>query len=242
MSMIIRTNKGEEIIVDDEDFPLASQYTWHVGSTGYVKTSKKGVSLSLSKLILGKTNRSRTFYRNGNKLDCRKENLDSGTETNRFENGDLIVIHKGESIRVMIDPEDLPAVSMHTWFITDRGYVRCKIRGKNVSLHRFVLGVTERKDKMVVDHKDRDILNCRKSNLRLVSSTQNNFNQKVACDNTSGTKGVRITSDGRSWEAKFQYEGKFKRAYFSIEKYGSETARELALKARKKFESEVHLG
>ena len=67
-------------------------------------------------------------------------------------------------------------------------------------LHRLILGVTDPKIK--IDHEDHDGLNCRRYNLRVATSLQNQQNMLKRCDNTSGFKGVRKSSNGKKWTAR----------------------------------------
>lgn len=39
-------------IVDDEDYPLLSRYSWHLDHKGYVKTSAFGTTVKLHRFIL----------------------------------------------------------------------------------------------------------------------------------------------------------------------------------------------
>jgi hypothetical protein len=56
----------------------------------------------------------------------------------------------------------------------------------------------------VIDHIDRDPLNCRRDNLRLATRSQNNANQAPRKDNTSGFKGVCWSRNVRAWQAQLQ--------------------------------------
>ena len=47
---------------------------------------------------------------------------------------------------------------------------------------------------MEIDHKDENKLNNQRYNLRLATHSQNMINKKIRKDNTSGYKGVHITS------------------------------------------------
>jgi hypothetical protein len=49
----------------------------------------------------------------------------------------------------------------------------------------------------MVDHKNRNTLDCRRSNLRLATNEQNHANIKLPENNTSGVKGVYIKLDGK---------------------------------------------
>lgn len=62
-------------------------------------------------------------------------------------------------------------------------------------LHRAVMGVNDHKVK--VDHKDHDGLNCRRTNLRIATNSQNMMNRRGANrDSKTGVRGVTF-QDGK---------------------------------------------
>src|ERR1700743_736212 len=71
-------------------------------------------------------------------------------------------------------------------------FVSCR----HVCLHKFIMNKHCNPD-VIVDHKNRDIFNCRKENLRIATRSQNNCNTKKRKDNTSGFRGVGFRRD--SW-------------------------------------------
>lgn len=56
-------------------------------------------------------------------------------------------------------------------------------------------------NKPIVDHIDNNPLNNNLSNLRWASNSENNFNQKLSKNNTSGFKGVRWNKRNQRWIA-----------------------------------------
>ena len=233
------TKKNEVILVDDEDYDIVKEFTWYVSSTGYVVASRKGENYTLARLLLGIQSGTRIFYINGNKLDNRRVNLRLNVVVNIYPEPGILQIHTGERIVIVLfDVDDTDLVKRYTWSVTDRGYVRAKIRGKNTSMHRFILGLTE-VDEGVVDHLDRNQLNNRRSNLRHTTQTENNLNRKVDCRNTSGVAGVFRSSDGKNWTAKFKYAGNVRQKRFSIAKYGDQEAFRMAVEYRRQVEQEL---
>jgi hypothetical protein len=72
------------------------------------------------------------------------------------------------------------------------GYMRCKIKGKPLLLHRVIYAMFngDRLPDHDVDHIDRDKTNNRIENLRPATRGQNVVNSRVRSDNPYGYKGV----------------------------------------------------
>ena len=94
-----------------------------------------------------------------------------------------IVLHsKGEDYTVLIDEEDFHKVSKYTWHINH--HHKCslkyceaniKIDGKKtaISIHRLIMGL-DYGDKQMINHKDGNGLNNKKSNLEICDAMYNN--------------------------------------------------------------------
>ena len=97
------------------------------------------------------------------------------------------VTSKESYVKFKIDKEDLEKVKSRQWFSASNGYyIACQviIHGdrKMVYLHNFVMNrfiFPGRGSKESIDHINRDGLDNRKENLRLVTQRQQNFNQKT---------------------------------------------------------------
>lgn len=92
----------------------------------------------------------------------------------------------------LIDAEDAERVNQFEWKVrrsrsTYYGYRPIYANGKQsaVQLHRFILNAP---DGVEVDHKNRNGLDCRKANLRLVTPSLNRQNSPPR--NSTGLKGV----------------------------------------------------
>ena len=79
---IITTRKGEEILVDQDDFDRYSKYTWFINSNGYAQRNEPRCNgrrnmPNMHREVLGLRygDGSIVDHVNGNKLDNRKENL-----------------------------------------------------------------------------------------------------------------------------------------------------------------------
>jgi hypothetical protein len=106
------------------------------------------------------------------------------------EMGDHIcgtVLHNGNPLNFKFDKEDLEKIKTRNWSaVTGGKYIGCCIIIENVRktlyLHNFVMNrliFPGRGAKESIDHINRDGLDNRKENLRLVSQTQQNINQKT---------------------------------------------------------------
>ena len=93
----------------------------------------------------------------------------------------------------------------NTWYATRND----RIDGKktSISMHRQILGL-ERGDGKIADHVNRNGLDNRRSNLRIVSPTENNRNHGGHKHNTSGHNGVSWNNNHQRWEAYLQTDGK----------------------------------
>lgn len=82
----------------------------------------------------------------------------------------------------LVDEADWPRLRQHSWFAMkdqnkrDCYYARAKIKRRSVSLHRFILGVTDAEVR--VDHINNDTLDCRRSNLRRADKWQSAQNRR----------------------------------------------------------------
>lgn len=124
--------------------------------------------------------------------------------------GDLTFLElynrKGECVaEVIIDTEDLEKVAEKKWHLNGHGrvYTNDKARGY-LDLSYFILNLIPEYG-MEIDHKDRDTLNYRKSNLRFCTHADNSRNQGKRSDNTSGFKGVSWRKANGKWVSQISF-------------------------------------
>jgi hypothetical protein len=110
------------------------------------------------------------------------------------ENTTAVIIksNKYGILECLVDSEDLPRVSAFTtWGVGSSRipyiYSHVPNSGK-IAIHQLILSFPEG---LVVDHINGDVLDNRKSNLRICSSKDNSRNRKLSRNSSSGYKGVR---------------------------------------------------
>lgn len=80
----------------------------------------------------------------------------------------------GSHSKILVDVEDYPLVVHHKWYYDD-GYAYAHIDGRKVRMHRYVM--QENNPEVVIDHRNGDRSDNRKSNLRRYSLTENANNR-----------------------------------------------------------------
>ena len=107
----------------------------------------------------------------------------------------LYDINNEECARTMIDLDDVDKVKDIKWCLSGEGYAGNSHNKSIGLLHRFIMNCP---DGMIVDHWNHNKLDNRKSNLRICTNLENNWNQETYRNNTSGFKGVHCQEkDGR---------------------------------------------
>jgi hypothetical protein len=106
----------------------------------------------------------------------------------------------------LVDDEDFDRVNAHKWHVHfksvgARPYAQHSYRENGVNhtidMHRFILD-----SEIEVDHKDHNGLNCQRYNLRKATESQNQHNQPLRKNNTSGHKGVSWKKDAGKWQVR----------------------------------------
>jgi len=97
----------------------------------------------------------------------------------------VIKMKGGKACR--ISAECFEKVWPYTWCVEGTGYVMSRTSGRAVKLHRLIMNARKGE---YVDHIDGDRLNNTLENLRICRKQQNEFNQKIRRDNSTGYKGV----------------------------------------------------
>lgn len=133
---------------------------------------------------------------------------------------------------MLLDDEDYAYLRDKTIYYTKGAYPSFNHKGSREYVHRFVTNVPQHK---IIDHENMDILDNRKSNLRITNHTNNKGNiKKYDLDNpTSKYKGVTFDKANRNWVARVVYKGEvYYRGRYSREE---SAARAYNYYARKAF-------
>ena len=192
-------------------------------------------------------------YRNGNKFDLRRENLEL-IQKNIYcvdpNNPDITLLHIQSSINaagstiVRIDTKFAEKISKYLWRVKDDNYIHSSGRN-NTGCHKlhhmvFCLAGGKIDLDLVIDHIDRNKLNNCAINLRQVTVTVNNRNRNFKRRSSSGVIGVY--KHHNTWAVSIpniDIPGKSIQFEYSINTYGYDGALELAIKKRKDWETKL---
>ena len=145
--------------------------------------------------------------------------------------------NKGEEI--YFDLEDYDKIKDHCWYIDNDGYARTNIILENKQrtmwlMHSLIMETIDDPFHMPDHIHGKESRNDnRKSNLRIANKTQNNINQPIRKDNTSGVKGVDWDKQYKKWKVRIQVNHK-RILVGRFENF------EDAVNARKKAEEKYH--
>lgn len=118
--------------------------------------------------------------------------------------GNVAYVPLTRGCEAIIDAEDAERVGQWNWYYGTK-YVhrtdRSSGKQKTVKLHRYLMGEPD----CLVDHKNGNRLDNRKSELRLATKTQNGANSKMPTRNKSGFKGAHWHKVTNKWRAQIRH-------------------------------------
>lgn len=91
----------------------------------------------------------------------------------------------------IVDDDDFEELSKFKWHYTKKyagRSVKCGSKWKAIKMHRVI---SKCPDHLQTDHRNRNTLDNRKSNLRICKPSQNGQNQKLRVNSSTGFKGVK---------------------------------------------------
>ena len=231
----LQLTQGKTVLLDDKDFKRFGNKKWFVQKV-YDKfyatrkdiTDGKAKVTYLHRLVAGAKKDARVSFINGNSLDCTFNNLKVATFSERYDKSDKSWVKLATGEKVMIDEEDWEQVIKYNW-CKSAGYASTRLimNGKKtvILMHRLILGLVEG-DGRQVDHIDHNVLNNKKENLRLCTTSQNAANKiSVGVPKTSKYKGVSWNRRDERWAAAIQVEKKG----YSLGRYDTDNLANLAV-------------
>lgn len=127
---------------------------------------------------------------------------------NRYDlTGSYGICYLSDNSKCLFDKEDYNKIKNYTWCKTGKeGYVSTRITDSNgnnmqIQMHRLIMSAP---DGTEVDHIHHNTLDNRKSELRVVTKSQNQMNRRISSNNSSGTTGVYYCKNAQKWRATIQ--------------------------------------
>ena len=120
-----------------------------------------------------------------------------------FEDVRYIPLTQGKF--AIVDAEDYDWLSQYKWYASKQGtsFYACRVKGSTtVSMHREIMKAPKG---LMCDHKNHNSLDNRKSNLRLCTRAQNQYNKCAKKNCLSRYKGVILRRDCRKWSARIGF-------------------------------------
>ncbi|MGA2172051.1 MAG: AP2 domain-containing protein [Sedimentisphaerales bacterium] len=122
-------------------------------------------------------------------------------------------IYLGEGEWTIVETGDYYQLGDLNWYLNGTGWNLYAVRNKKVGpkrtkmvyLHREIMN---HPDKLLVDHRNRNSLDNRRSNLRLATHAQNIHNREKRKNTVSRFIGVTLNKRGGKWYARIRSKGK----------------------------------
>jgi hypothetical protein len=116
-----------------------------------------------------------------------------------------------QGMKALVDDEDYEFLNTFKWCANKIGstfYAATGLAdGRVFHMHSLILQKTSGYE---IDHINRNGLDNRRSNIRLVTRSDNNRNSKIRSDNTTGVKGVYYNKTNNNWYARIAVNKKWK--------------------------------
>lgn len=188
------------------------------------------VSVNISQLVYGHTKscgclqREKVLTLNQNKKKYNRYDLET------YSYG--VCFSSNTEQEILFDKEDFDLINKYCWRIDANGYVVTSAKNEStgkynkiIKLHRFLMQCPQEN---VVDHKNTNKLDNRKSNLRICKQSDNTKNHNLYKTNKSGISGVIWDKKNNNW-----------RVRIGDVNIGSFRKLDEAIKARKEAEEKI---
>lgn len=143
------------------------------------------------------------------KLKITQQNLKKFNEYFEVDEDTICGISSSkDKSKFYISKIDYNLVKNNNWRTNNYGYIYTTVERKSFTIQSLILDSPKEK----IDHIDRNKLNNKRENLRLVSNKENGRNISKSFDNTSGFIGVCearfLVKEGQMWRARINADGK----------------------------------
>ena len=124
-------------------------------------------------------------------------------------NGNVVIVDlPGTDKKMLCDLEDWETLGEYSWRLSNQGYATTNIPAKDgapkkswVRAHTLI--IEKPSEGFMTDHINRNKLDNRKSNLRIVSARENILNRNIFEKNKYGIRGVQLLKNrNKKWTAK----------------------------------------
>ena len=138
---------------------------------------------------------------------------------------------------MLCDPDDWNRLKQYCWFLARNGYATTNVPDGDMIKPTFHANIIDCDDSHLRDHINRNRLDNRKENLRVVSHETNTRNTGLSKNSTTGYKGVTVSRNRKKFIAQITvnykniYLGRFDTA---------EEAYEARIRAEEKYYGEVY--
>ena len=120
---------------------------------------------------------------------------------------EIIIISKGKQYPSLVDQEDLELVRHFSWSLHSKGYAVAYKDGKQILMHRLILGVIDNPE-IEVDHRFHNRLDNRRSKIRPCTHSENLQNSRKIKKGSCALKGVY--RDQNKWHAQIMIDDRVK--------------------------------
>lgn len=101
---------------------------------------------------------------------------------------------RGNGKSVIVDDDDYEKYNHLRWHLSDTGYAVRRANGETIRIHRLIMDCPEG---LVIDHLNGDKLDCRKSNMRVCTQSEN-------IKNRHGAKGYCYDKSKKKWIVRYK--------------------------------------
>jgi hypothetical protein len=114
-----------------------------------------------------------------------------------------IPVHGQGGVKFALVDKEFGHLLKYRWHLSDKGYAMARIvPGRGQKLHKMHRLISEKPNPgHTIDHINRDKLDNRSCNLRIITFRENSYNSALSRKNTSGYKGVGFMKTKQKWRA-----------------------------------------